>query len=1103
MDFFFDIASELPDKPSFFAGLPGRCSDKVVYCLIKMLMKRLICFFSALFALVSAVSFAQTQRVSGLVTEAGSGEPLPGATVLVKGTSNGVSSDADGKYVIEVPSGATLVFSTIGFATVEQAVDGRTLINVSLSPDTEFIDETVVIAFGKTTKEAFTGSATVVKSDDIAKVQNSNPVRALEGVVAGVQMTTSSGALGSSPAIRIRGISSISADSAPLYVVDGVPYSGDLNNINSADIESMTVLKDAASNSLYGARGANGVIMITTKKAKRGDAVVTLDAKVGVNTKALKNYDYITDPGQYYETHYAALYNYYLANGDPTGIAHSKAATNTVGPAKNGGLGYNVFTVPEGETLIGSNGKLNPNAKLGRTVSYNGKDYLITPDNWLDEAYRVSMRQEYNASVSGSTDKMSFYGSFGYLQNEGIIDNSDMYRYTANLRADYQAKSWLKVGGDMRYTNFYWNNSSPSESAGSTGSLFGVAIGMAPIYPLYIRNADGSKMIDSNGFVMYDFGNGQNAGLSRPNTANANPFSTNLLDVTVSEGNAVNGTGFAEIRFLDGFTFTQNVGYGVDETRTTDVANMYYGQFVTNGGVAYKAHSRSFYVNVQQLLNWNKTFGLHNIDVLLGHEYYKSESKSLSASKSKLFSMDNLELNGAVVDSQKAASSASMYNNEGYFSRIQYDYAGKLYASLSYRRDASSRFAPENRWGNFWSAGAGWLLNKEDWFAVSWVDMLKVKASIGSQGNDNISDYLYTDTYSITNSNDEISVTFNNKGNRNITWETNTNINAGVDFELFGKRLNGAFEAFYRKTSDMLFFFSVPASLGYSGYYDNVGDMRNSGIEFALNGDIVRAHDFVLSGNFNATHYTNKITYLPEEKKTVTMEGHAGYASGNYFYGEGLPLYTRKMPKYAGIDHETGEPMWYKDVTAEDGTVSRTTTKSYREASDYLVGAPTPKLYGGFGFSASFRGFDASVQFTYQLGGKAYDSGYAASLDAPGGSIGDNFHKDVLNAWTPENKSSDMPRFQYLDQNFNSVSDRFFIDASYLNFQNAQLGYTLPEKLTSKMQISKLRVYVSADNIWYVSKRQGFDPRYSFTGTTNYATNSTVRTISGGINLTF
>jgi len=1066
-------------------------------------MKKIISIFSALI-LTAATAFAQGQ-VTGLVTDGSTGEPIAFAAVQVKGTMTGTSADADGRYKITVPSkDAVLVFSSIGFHSVEVATEGRSAVDAVLSPDATALEETVVIAFGKTTKEAFTGSATVVKSEDISKVQQSNPVRALEGVVAGVQMTTSSGALGSSPSIRIRGISSINADSAPLYVVDGVPFSGDLNTINSADIESMTVLKDAASNALYGSRGANGVIMITTKKAKRGEAVVSIDAKVGVNTKALKNYDYITDPGQYYETHYTALKNYYMDNGYSASEAHLKAATNVAGPAKNGGTGYNVYTVPEGQLLIGSNGKLNPEATLGRMVDYNGQKYWIEPDNWLDEAYRASIRQEYNASVSGGTERASFYASLGYLKNNGIISNSNMNRYTAKLRADYQAKSWLKVGADANYARYNWNNASPSESAGSTGSVFGIAVGMAPIYPLYMRGENKQIMYDNNGFKMYDFGNGQNAGLNRPNAANSNSLCTNELDVDKSEGNAVNGTGYAEFKFLRDFTFTVNGGVGLDEYRSTGIENMYYGQFVTNGGIMSKSHSRTLFMNFQQLLDWNHAFGEHHIDLLLGHEYFRRNSYSLSAQKSKLFSMDNQELNGAVVDNKSAASSSSMYNNEGYFFRAQYDYANRIYVSASYRRDASSRFAPDHRWGNFWSLGAGWLINKESWFGASWVDMLKIKASIGSQGNDNISNFLYTDTYGIANSDDEISVIFSNKGKEDITWETNTNFNAGVDFALFQGRLNGTIEGFYRKTSDMLFWFTVPASLGYSGYYDNIGDMRNAGIEFSVDGDIVRTKNFTWSANLNATHYTNKITYLPDEKKTVTMEGYEGYASGTHFYGEGLPLYTFKYPKYAGIDHEDGMPMWYKDITDDEGNVTgKETTKTFSEATDYLCGCPTPKLYGGFGTGFSFYGVDIAMQFTYQIGGLAFDSGYATSLDAPGGSLGYNYHKDVLNAWSPENKDSDLPRFVYLDENINAASDRFLTDASYLNFQNAQIGYTLPAKITNKVKISKLRLYVSADNICYVSRRHGFDPRYSFSGSTNYATNSTVRTISGGINVTF
>ncbi len=1070
-----------------------------------MLMKKVVIFFVAAMMSVG-LAFAQNQTVTGLVTDASTGEPIPFASIQVKGTMTGASSDALGLYSINVKSkDAVLIFSSVGYEPSEVAVAGKTKINVSLALDAKALEETIVIAFGKTTKEAFTGSATVVKSADIAKVQSSNATRALEGVVAGVQMTTSSGSLGSSPSIRIRGISSISAGSAPLYVVDGVPYAGDINNINSADIESMTVLKDAASNALYGARGANGVIMITTKKAKRGEAVVTLEAKIGANTKALRNYDYITDPGQYYEAHYMSLKNYYMEQGLGEAEAHYRAATNVAGPAKDGGTGYNVYTVPEGQFLIGSNGKLNPAATLGREVEYNGQKYLLTPDNWLDNVYKNSLRQEYNASVSGSTERASFYASLGMLDNKGIIENTSMRRYTAKLRADYQAKSWLKVGANASYAKYSWLNANPNESAGSTGSVFGTAVGMAPIYPLYIRDANGNILRDNNGFKLYDFGNGANAGMNRPNAANSNPLATNLLDKTVSEGNAVDGTGYAEITFLKDFTLTLNGGFGLDEYRTRDMSNPYYGQFVTNGGNISVGHTRTVFFNFQQLLNYHKTFAkAHTIDALVGHEYYRTHAYSLSASKTNLFSPDNLELNGAVVDAKSAASSHSIYNNEGYFVRVQYDYANKIYGSASYRRDASSRFHPDHRWGNFWSLGAGWLINHEPWFNASWVDMLKIKASIGSQGNDSISSYLYTDVYNITNSNDEIGITFASKGNENITWETNTNFNAGVDFGFFGGRLNGTAEYFYRKTSDMLFFFTVPASLGYSGYYDNIGDMRNAGVEFSVDGAIFARKNFQWNMNLNLTHYTNKIIYLPEEKKTVEMEGYKGYASGNYFYGEGLPLYSFKMPKFAGVDKVTGKSLWYKDILDKDNNViDRETTDDYSKATDYICPSPTPKLYGGFGTSFAFYGVDIAVQFTYQIGGKAIDSGYMVSLDAPGGSLGYNFHKDIYKSWTPENPDSDFPRFNYMDQNQNALSDRFLVDASYINLQNAQIGYTFPQSLTQKIKISKLRIFASADNIFYVSARRGFDPRYSFSGSTNYAANSTVRTISGGISITF
>ncbi len=1071
-------------------------------------MKKIKLFFLAMTMLLSVAAFGQNLTVTGVVKDSSTGEGVPFASLQVKGTMTGTSSDMDGYYTISVPADGVLVFSSVGYVTVEVPVAGVAQHDVMLDPDTEAIEETIVVAFGTATKESFTGSATVVKSADIGKVQASDATRALEGVVAGVQMTTASGSLGSSPSIMIRGASSINAGTAPLYVVDGIPFQGDMNNINPADIESMTVLKDAASNALYGARGANGVIMITTKKAKHGDAVVNVDAKWGLNTKALKTYDYITDPGQYYEVYYSGLKNFYM---DKQGMseyeAHIQANNIIGGNPDDGGLGYMVYTVPKGQAFIGMNGKLNPNASLGRLVEDASGSYWLTPDNWMDEAYRNSLRQEYNVSVSGTSGNASVLASFGYLNNKGIVDGSDMYRYTARLRADYQAKDYLKIGGNISYANFNYNNGNTDEgSSTSTGNVFAIVSDIAPIYPLYIRDAMGNIMVDRYGYNMYDYGNETNGGAVRPYMMNSNALQASVLDKNNSEGNAFNGSGYAEVKFLKDFTFTFNAGIGLQEYRASNVMNMYYGQYAPMGGLVAKSHGRSLTLNLQQLLNWNRTFaGVHNVGVLLGHENYVANTYSLSASKSQMFSMDNDELNGAVVDGKNAGSSRSTYNNEGYFVRAQYDYLNRIFFSASYRRDASSRFHPDHRWGNFWSVGGGWIINEESWFpAARWIDMLKLKASIGSQGNDSIGNYLYTDTYYISNNGGTPAITAGVKGNKTITWETNTNFNAGVDFEFLRGRITGGVEYFYRNTSDMLYFFPVPPSLGYSGYYDNIGDMRNAGVELSANFNVMRNDKVNWNVYMNLTHYTNKITMLPEENKNLTVEGYEGFASGNSFLGEGLPLNTFYLYKYAGVNPETGESMWWRDVKDENGNVTREKTATYSLATQYLCDDPTPLFYGGFGTSVDFYGFDFSVAFTYSIGGLAYDSSYAGYMTSPTNtSAGKNFHKDILNAWTPENKDSDIPRFQYNDQYTASSSDRFLVDASYLNIQNAQFGYTFPERMTRRIHLNRLRVYVACDNIWYWSVRQGLDPRQSFTGATSNALNSPVRTISGGFNITF
>ena len=1054
--------------------------------------KRIVLFLMCLLVVIGHLS-AQVTKMSGIVLSKDDGLPVVGASVLIQGTTHGTITDVDGKFVLDniKPTDKKVMVSFIGMKT--QVVDVKSFVKVVLVTESEMMDEVMVVAYGTAKRSAFTGSASVVNAEKLSKRQTTNVVQALAGQVAGLQMTSGSGQPGGdAPTLIIRGIGSINADNDPLIIVDGMPYEGGWNNINPSDVESVSVLKDAASNALYGARGANGVIIITTKQAKAGEAVVTASAKWGVNTRGTIDYDYIKDPGEYYEAHYKALYNQLrYVKGLSEGEAYAQANKNMVGNTKeNGGLTYNVYSYPENENLIGMNGKLNPNATLGRVV--NG--YMLYPDDWVD--YRSALRQEYNVNIAGGTDKMQSYGSFGYLKDDGIVPSSNYERYSARFKGLYQAKKWMKYGANISYTHS--NSASLTEKYDTDLSSF--TEGMAPIYPVYVRNADGNILTDLNGKV-YDYGTATaQLGLARPNHPNSS-IQSSMLNQENRNGNTFNGNAFVDITFLKDFKFTFNVGTTVNEIRYYTTTNPYYGFGAEQNGTVTMYHYRTTTLNLQQILNYSHNFGKHNISVMLGHESYKYNYAELSASKKNMFSYwGNHELNGAVIDGSSAASYSNDYNTEGYFFRALYDYDAKYYFSASYRRDASSRFHPDHWWGNFYSVGGAYLMSKEDWFDVKWIDMLKIKFSIGQQGNDNIGSYNYTDRYNIVNSNDELSLSFNSKGKKDITWETNTNMNLGVEFELLKGKLNGGVELFYRKTTDMLNWFNVPLSLGYPGYYDNIGDMANKGVELELNYIPVNKKNFTWKINLNLTHYKNKITYLPDEKKTTVMDGHGGYMNGSRYYGEDLPINTWYMKRFAGLS-EDGLSLWY--YTDKETNEEKTTT-TYSTGDFYLCGDPNPDLYGGFGTSITFHGFDLSTQFSYLVGGLTYDYGYAGMMGNPTAtSVGNRWHKDVLKAWSPENPSSTIPRWYFNDLNTTGSSDRFLIDGSYLNLQNIQVGYTLPDSWTSHLKIKNLRLYFVCDNVYYWSKRKGLDPRRSISGVGTSGKIAPFRTYSGGISLQF
>ena len=1073
-------------------------------------MKKAKLFFSTLFLLIGVALFAQNVTVKGTVKDASTGEEIPFASIQVKGTSTGANADVNGAYSISVPSSATLVFSAIGYVNAEIAVNGRGVIDVALAPDAEALQESIVVAFGKSTKEAFTGSAKVIGDEQLALSQVSSATNALAGQVAGVQLVSDNGAPGSSAKIRVRGISSVNAKLDPLIVVDGVPYDGDMNNIAPSDIESMTVLKDAASNALYGARGANGVIMITTKKGKYENAQVTFDAKIGVNTRGIQDYETISDPRAFYEQHFKALYNYYTA---PDGLnlipaeAYIRANQNLF-DVRSGGLGYQVYTIPDGQFAIGQNGKFNPAATKGYVLG----DFLLKADNWNDEVFRKGLRQEYTLSVAGAKDKLSFFSSLSYLENNGVIANSDHKRLAGRLKADYQAKDWLKVGANMSYTRFESNSLGNNGSTGSTGNPWAYTSQIAPIYPLYVRNADGTQYYDDNGIAVLDHGNGnlKNGGIpgtSRPFITDANPVLANLLNTRNAEGNAVSAQGYVDIEFIKGLTLTINGSSTVDETRYRYMYNPYYGQYRTTGGTLDMRHYRVFAWNTQQLLNYTHDFGRHSVSVLLGHEYYDLRKYYLGGAKTNMFSQENQELDGAVKDAQGAFSYRTEYNNEGYFSRVQYDYADRYFFSASFRRDASSRFHPDHRWGNFWSVGGAWIINKENWFNVSWIDELKFKASIGSQGNDNIGAYRYKDVYDIVPSDGNVSTLFSLKGNPEITWETNTNFNTGFEFSLLHNRISGSIEYYNRTTTDMLFETPVAPSQGYNSLWKNVGDMRNYGFEGDFFFNIINSRDIQWDFNLNVSYLKNKIVSLADnvkDTKAYDADGNVyeGFTHRSlYFAAEGASMFSWYTYDFAGVEQETGKSLWWKNVKNEEGVVTgREKTDDFSKADKYVTSMTTlPPFYGGFGTSFRAYGFDLAVNFTYQLGGWQRDDTYAQFMYSPtSSSLGFNYH-----AWTPEKHSETIPRFQYGDSYSNSYSTRFLTSSSFLNLQNINVGYTFPSKWTSKLNISSLRIYLAAENLYYWSMRKGFDPRQSFDDSTNAATYSPMRTVSGGITIKF
>lgn len=1058
-------------------------------------MKKLFLLLVAVLSIGLCAS-AQTRTVKGVVLDAANEEPVIGASIVAVGQTTGVVTDVNGEFAAVVPAAAKAIkVSCVGYKTQTVNITGANL-TIHLQSDATALGDVMVVAYGTAKKSEYTGSASVVKADQIENTMVTNVANALKGKTAGVQLNSSNGQPGTAPSVYIRGVGSINASTQPLYVVDGIPVdAGDIPQLNSMDVESMTVLKDAAAAALYGARGANGVILITTKRGKEGEAKVTFDARWGANSRQVKNYDVIKSPAQYYELEYQALYNGYA----PT---YGAATAHSMANAELGsvfGEGYNIWTLAPGQSLVGTNGKLNPNATLGFSDGYN----YYTPDNWADNSFRNGLRQEYSLSVSGATNRFNYYISAAYLGDEGVIIGSDYDRLATRANISYEAKKWLTVNSNMSYVHVTsgWPDDQTTTNSGS--NVFLMANTIAPIYPMFIREANGDILYDkSTGRPVYDYGDGLYSGGIRNFYYRSNGVSELIYNKTEYLMDIFSGKWGLDIHPIKGLNINGNLGYYLDNTRSHLLYNNLYGQMAEYGGEAEQGFSRARSLNLQLLATYKHTIAdVHNLSYLLGYESYDYNSENLWGWGRGLYQPGVWVVNNTLNnDERKSSGSAGSYATRGFLGQINYNYDSKYFFMFNFRRDASSRFAPKHRWGNFFSVSAGWDIAKEAFMTdFTNVDLLKFKASFGQQGNDGIgNNYAYLDQYGLTGVDQWSDGTLVYKGNPELTWETSNALNVGFDFSFFKGRIDGSLEYFQRQTSDMLYNKPVAPSNGYSSIPMNVGSMKNYGIELELNGGIIRTKDITWDAYVNATWIRNKILKLSPD-----LNGEL--KSGMTIFQEGKSRYQYYLVEYAGVNAENGNPMYM--ALDEEGVEYKTENYDTAYATNRkATGNNLPWLYGGFGTSFQAYGFDVAVGFTYQLGGRVYDSGYANLMHCGGtGDAGTNWHTDILNAWTPENTNTDIPSLNALRSYTMSSTwtDQALTSSNFLSLNNITVGYTLPSKLTRQIGIESVRVYCAGDNIALWSKRKGLDPRNGYGILDSNMYYSAVRNISGGLRVVF
>ncbi len=1032
---------------------------------------------------------AQNRTVTGTVLDE-KGQPVDGALIKVAGEDAETFTDADGKFELSASDAAKNVTIEFGETNVTKSIGDGAPLSISINTS-QSLQGVVVDAYRTITKEKFTGAANRIGSEQLEKFPVTSFTKAIEGAAPGIQVTNGGGQPGSSSSFRIRGTSSIYAGSDPLIILDGGAYDGTFSSINPNDIDNVTVLKDAAATSLYGSRGAAGVIVVTTKRGKNnnGKAKVTIDAKYGLVTRFMPDYKVMKDAGQYYEVMWDALRNkYYFADSlgdiDYAGrVAAGLEPQDGDGIIASLGAGYNSYDVADDQLIDPVTGKLNPNAKL----RYQ--------DDWEKELSRVGKRQEYNLSISNADDKTNYFLSLGYLKEQGFLKYTDYERFSARVNVNTKATSWLSAGlnfaGALNRSDFQGGDG----RAGGYNPFYASRTN-APIYPVYYRDSAGNKVIDPiTDDYKYDWGSKNTDPESsigtRGSLPNANVLGSLAFDKEETRSTNLVTTTYLEAEFTKNFKFRTNLTANYYNGYSTSYRNPLHGQFATQHGISSKGSTSMLSYTWNQLLTWDQSFDKHHFNVLVGHENWDYTISGLSASRSGTVTLGNTELAGMAVPT--GSSSSTDYDRiESYLANLAYDYDNQYFVTASVRRDGTSRFA--NKWGTFWSVGGGWIFSKALFMQnIKAIDNMKLKLSYGTQGNKDIQSYYgWQALYNTGFPNGSYSgAIVSQLRNDELTWESQKQFNVGLEFGLFGS-VRGEINYFNKTNADLLFFRPLPLSTGFSGRYENTLTMQTNGIEFELNADIVKPKNngFGWNINFNLTHLKDKITKMPE--------GNDSIIAGNGLYTVGHSIYDFYLVRSAGVDRETGDELYY--YTDTNGAEAKTAIYANAIGTGrQYVGYSIPTIQGALTNNISFKGFDLSFMISYGIGGKYYDQIYQ---DLMGSQLspGTNFHQDMLDRWTVNNKDASIPKAQMSNLNIAQTSDRFLISGNYFNIRNINLGYSFNSNLVSKMKLSSLRLYVACDNVYLFSKRLGMDPQASFGGQPGYIY-SPSRSINFGINV--